>query len=173
MARRLTLSDILILVAATAAGFALARACMAHFGWGLAVERVAWWAQWTRLVSNVPLALTLAYFPLRLQGPRPSFRRVARQPGTVASCAVVLAVTLSALRLSADAVRRTPPLGTHNLFVSVVSHIVIAHSVAAAWMAMWLTVGWQPRRDWVDAMGRILGVFWLVSLAFLACLSFL
>jgi hypothetical protein len=163
MTRRVTLADGMIVVAALAAAFAGARACMAYFGWGSPHDRVGWWAGWVRLASVVALALTLAYFPLRLRPPRPSLRRVTRQPGTVACCAVVLAIVLSI----------PAGLQAQNLFVMVTSYVVIAHSVAAAWMAMILTVGWRPRQDWVDGMGWCLGGFWIASLIFLASLPFL
>jgi hypothetical protein len=102
MTRRVTLSDGMIIVAAIAAGLAGARACMEYFGWGSSPVRVGRWAGWTRLATVVALALTLAYFPLRLRRLRPSLRRVVRQPGTVACCAVVLAIVLSIPRAASD-----------------------------------------------------------------------
>ena len=82
----------------------------------------------------------------------------------MACCAVVLAIVLSI----------PAGLQAQNLFfVMVTNYVVIAHSVAAAWMAMILTVSWRPRQDWVDGMGQCLGGFWIVSLIFLASLPFL
>jgi hypothetical protein len=43
---------------------------------------------------------------------------------------------------------------------------------ASAWMTLTLTVGWLPGRDWVDTFGSLLGVFWIASLVFLACVAF-
>ena len=140
---------------------------MDYFGWGSSPNRVGWWAGWVRLASIVALALTLAYFPLRLRPPRPSLRRVTRQPGTVACCAVVLAVVLAIV------IGIPAGLQAHNLFNMATNYVVIAHSVAAAWMAMILTVGWRTRQDWVDAMGQYLGGFWIASSIFLASLWFL
>jgi hypothetical protein len=173
--RSLTLFDTMVLVAATAAGFALCRVCIDYFRWVSEESRVGWWANQTRLASNLVLMWTLAYFPLRLRQPRPPWRRVARQPGMVACCAIVLAVALSALRVLSTAMEpgRATALSGNNLFVMVVSHIVIAHSVAAAWMALVLATGWRPERSWIDRMGRALGTFWLVALAILSCLPYL
>jgi hypothetical protein len=64
-------------------------------------------------------------------------------------------------------VELSSPVGIQNLFVTVVSQLIIAHSIAAAWMARLLILGWQRPRDWVDGMGQLLGLLWIASLIFM------
>src|SRR5689334_15073498 len=70
--RRFNVGDAMILVAATAGGCALARACKVHFGWGLWDTDVYAFYERILLLSCLLIIWTVAYLPLRLRRPRPN-----------------------------------------------------------------------------------------------------
>jgi hypothetical protein len=160
--RRMTLFDVMILVAATAAGFATARACLNVMP-GL---RPAFAVRMTAVF--VALALTLTLIPLRLRRPRP--RRVGRDPGTVARCAVALALAFILIEMASHLsqpvpvrARAEPHYRVINLVFYLLRLDLYSPAVAGAWLALALSGRWRPARDWLDRAGRVLGVCWVIS----------
>jgi hypothetical protein len=164
--RRFTLQDVMILVAVTA--------------FAIAVARVAWEATirafqgdsrnqeraipdafgWFALIESVGL------IPLFLRRPRPPLRRVARQPGMVASVAVastfgVLAANELAVAVGAWLLSRPNFLQLHHVLWHLGSPIVIGPAVATCWLSLVLTWGWRPESNWPDRLGRFWGVVWV------------
>jgi hypothetical protein len=171
-----TILDGLILVAATAVGFALARAGYLSLGWGTRPDRIARLADGTRLASCLVLAWTMAFLPIRMRMPRPPWREVLRQPGLVACCAVCLSVvvgTITVVPLVVFASAKLDSFSVQNIAVSVMSNQSIAHAVAAAWMALAFSGVGRSDGGWVDRLGMALGTFWVLALAFLASLALL
>ena len=160
--RRMTLSDAMILVAVTAAGFATARTCLRVMpGWDPAFA--------TRMTAVfVALALTIALIPLRLRHPRP--RRPGRLPGMLACCAVALAMAfilaeqaMSWLKPATGPALVEPHYRTINLVFNLLRLDLYSPAVAGGWLALALSGRWRPVRDWLDRAGRALGVCWIVS----------
>ena len=111
---------------------------------------------------------TLTVLLLELLHFRPPLRRVARQPGFAACCAVAMAIALVGsmnFALTYNNYSPAAPLGVrvHDTLVSVLAfgHGQCGAAVAAVWLTLTLTCGWRPRPDWLDRAGRILGIFWI------------
>jgi hypothetical protein len=186
--RRFTLADAMILVAATALGIAISRegqrsvSSIILFLDGIGTPDpfarlkpvlsppargiVAW--------GPVLTCWALALLALRLRRPRPGRRRLFASPG-VAAC--FFAVLLVAFRTAesawtssltydvygADLVwssLQTPNL-PHALQDGSTS-ATVGFGVAALWIWMAVSGRWRPEPHWIDRMGRILGVTWLV-----------
>jgi hypothetical protein len=161
--RKLTLSDAMILIAVTAAAFATARACALH---AIPGSSPVFTVRMTTIF--VALSLTISLIPLRLRQPRP--RRLGRQPGTVACCAVALALVFilaeqasSWLRPVPGPAMAEPHYRTINLVFNLLRLDLYSPAVAGAWLALALSGRWRPERDWLDRAGRGLGVRWIVA----------
>jgi hypothetical protein len=116
----------------------------------------------------VPLAAvwTLALIQIRLIGPRPRFRALARQPGMVAAVSVGLATTLMGLPLVVGGLvfglksyhQSFPPVA---YFALELSHLFIAMAVLVSWMTLILGGRWRVERSWIDRLGRVAGTSWV------------
>lgn len=172
--RRFTLLDAMILIASTAAGLAGVRYYypdnFIDFGrssipWGI------WVINW--MVGSLPLFLawTLAFVVLRVRKPRPTIRRLSRQPGLVAGLAVSLILAGGTMTFA----------GVYVVDQSTFHHIkallyrggywggatriipfCFGPAVATAWMVLILGGRWRPEPSWIDRFGRLLGGFWVV-----------
>jgi hypothetical protein len=100
---KFTIFDAMIVVAATAMGFALLRSLLTEgflFRQESVITRTVYIAQCAnQLVFPFLTAWTFAFLVMRLRQPRPPLRRLARQPGMAACSAasLVLIVALSAI----------------------------------------------------------------------------
>jgi hypothetical protein len=111
---------------------------------------------------------TLALLLLELLHFRPPLRRLARQPGFAACCAVALVIVLvGSMNFAMLEHRPTPstPMSIkvhHYLELTLTfSHGQCGAAVASAWLTLALTGRWRPRPDWLDRAGRALGIFWI------------
>ena len=188
--RRFRLVDGMILVAATAMGFGLgewiARESGGFLSWsalfnllqelfGLCAGR-----NWAAVAYGtvlllflivwltIPLAAmwTLALIPMRLLGPRPRFRRLARQPGLVAAGAA--SVTFALIGLFALVALLEAEIGASEVVDSdgeIAAYLVpmlVGWAVAVAWMTLLIGRCWRAESSWIDRLGRIAGVCWIV-----------
>ncbi len=182
--RRFRLLDAMILVAATAAGCALSQSvCHALVGdlswetlpeiwnppyqssltgWDVLEERAILVAC---LTMPPVLIWTLALIPIRLVGPRPPFRRLARQPGIMAACATMMAIAFIGLQFVAG----LTVIGWDSTWDLVLGYSApfvptsIGLAVSVSWMTLLVVRRWCAEPSWVDRLGRALGVFWIVS----------
>jgi hypothetical protein len=179
----MTLRDMTLLV--VAAAFALA-------GFQFGVTRVfAGWLDYSRwpgwiarpsprvvlyMMSDataplIPLAggLTGLLLVLRMVPPRPSRRRIARQPGMAACLAALL--TLVWVGLAAGVFRVIvaffPAASFDDLWF--VQHLVVEHvfplvgvAVASSWCQLILSGRWTRPADWIDRAGRGVGILWIM-----------
>lgn len=180
--RRLTMLDLMLMVAAAALALA---------GFQFAVTHVfpGWldYSRWPRWIGNptprailymlsdataplIPLAgaWTGLLLVLRMLPPRPPWRRIWRQPGMVACLAASFAITWAGAAAGLL-------LGIGRLFLTfqhdgltfaqswMVGHVfpLAGVAVASAWMPMRLSRRWPPPADWIDRAGRIVGVLWM------------
>ena len=164
--RRFTLADAMILVAATAVGVAVARAYYVA-RMGVVAE---FWAppisMYFGYATPLLISWSVALLVIRLRRPRPRPRRIFRQPGTVACCAVAFVVVARPVFMIADGViglisRDPNPFGLVNLHNFLYFFAGDGLGVAAAWMALAIAGCWKPEAEWIDRTGRALGACWI------------
>lgn len=202
--RRFSISDGLILIAAVALGLAGVRGwqnpswCSYQIGFypgpgaPASFDRVFVYQLSVGISWTIPfaMALSLAMLAIRLRRPRPSLRRVVRQPGTIA-CAAALAAILfrlleesfcwvlgyltrpqSAVHLPSPPFVRFDNPGFHpppaqwfrngvlETFPILVSPS-LALAIAAGWIVLRTSGRWRPATGWIDRSSRLLGWYWI------------
>jgi hypothetical protein len=212
-ARVPTILDAIVLVAAAAVALALARgwenphwaALPPTLGFGPQQPStgrwihhvISTWISWT-----IPFAMTLtaALLILRFRSPRPRWRQIARQPGTVACAAALFAMSarmgqealiyaLGYMTLPSAAIRLpSPPFVRfenvawrqpwgqviHGIVLEIFPFLVapsVGIAVIVAWAVLWANGRWRPERSWIDRLGRLLGIYWIVLALAIALLS--
>lgn len=173
-ARKLTILDAMILVAAVACGMAMTRTFHPSSDVWLA-DPNNWFGRITndpvKAIVVVPFLMTFtpAVLMIRMRRPRPRFRRLMRQPGMVASCAAAVPIAVSLLRL---AHREWPGDSSAALNGIINSDPLFADCaldagvwILAAWLVLWLSGFRRPERSRIDRVGRFVGAGWIVVLA--------
>jgi hypothetical protein len=163
--RRITIFDVMALVAVTAVSIVGARYMLS-----LMDLPPGWWGVSALTGSSAAvLTATLALIPLRLCHPRPHGEHLWRQPGWLACIAVALTLGISLaqqlLEVGFILIRLGPSrLDLTSLFRSLMlglpSKAVFA--VAAAWTTLGLVCGWESEKGWIDRLGRLFGLYWIV-----------
>ncbi len=164
--RRPATLDVAVLIAATAAGLAWARATMD------AMYRALRWAppfpysrtMWDTGASCLFVAWTLALLALRLAPPRPPSRRLVRQPGTIACAAAVAALALQGA-WDLKPILLDPPRGAAFIWTvqSILSPYTIAFAVAGSWLALAIAGRWRPEPSLIDRAGRFVAACWMIA----------
>jgi hypothetical protein len=165
-ARAFTVGDAMILVVALSLWFGLARGGFV-FLWNyirtvplsqfrtlvveLAIVRTA-----NTLLLNLLFFLLPAFLILRLKRPRPPLQSLIRQPG-FAACGAVIAVVIAFLLLAL-----LIPSGVAGEGVEIGSQVLSIAAVPFAWSTLIATHRWNPEPSWIDRMGRVLGVLWMI-----------
>lgn len=161
MRRGFTLADGMIYIAATAIGLSITR-------------------EWNNLPAGslhqialgLPLLATwsVATFLVCLRKPRPDLRRLGRQPGAVA-CAiatvflVVFVILVPTIGPVPGSQRRfylggaTAPWWVGFLYRDSVA---IGAAIAGAWLSRAFAGLRRPDPSWIDRLGRLLGVVWVL-----------
>jgi hypothetical protein len=155
--RKITILDGMILVAATAAGLAVARLDLDYYGRS---PLTAWvWA--VGPASCLFAAWSVALLGLRLRQPRPRLIQLARQPGFVACVVTVVAMGVGSawalLKLRSLDVSWMP---FHLYWTDAV--FWVRQAVAGAWLALIIGRLWRPKPSWIDRSGRLVGAYWVV-----------
>jgi hypothetical protein len=171
--RRFTLLDGMILVAATAVGYAAFQSLSHLIGIGDILEALREMvasgaigeliALLTLIALPVMVSWTLVLIPLRLIGTRPRWRRLARQPGLVACLAVATALGFLAMIAGVALLE----IGRDNLagFEDVAIFLpppFLGLAVLASWVTLVAGRRWRPEPSWVDRLGRALGLLWIL-----------
>jgi hypothetical protein len=122
------------------------------------------------------VAWTFGLLLLRLRNPRPRLVRMARQPSFVAECAVLMALAVTVgelagwrvagcglgkfavLALRGQAFREMLDNGLS--FDETIKQIAAA--VGSVWGVMFLGRALRPEKSWIDRLGRVVGVLWMV-----------
>jgi hypothetical protein len=175
--REMTLFDGMVLVGAAAVGFRLVgmsqvRAVLeqgyylkAYYNYGVAFGY---------LVYPVWLCWTFAALAIRLRSPRPRFRRLARQPGFVATFSVSIGalISLALFLLRANKIGSGPgnPIPT-MYFLRLPFDLFWL--IFGAWLAQILNRKWRSEASAIDRFGRLLGFGWIAFFLFEAFWSFL
>jgi hypothetical protein len=183
--RRMSLLDAILIVGSAAVGLGLFE--LSHRtlfkGWIWVADRgfpdIRTWSTLEALVtcSDITVFLLPVVIPwtfllivFRMRSPRPSWRRIWRQPG-MAAClvavfawlwtvvALLLAVNVSHLALA----RRTiTPADWAQKYLSDELFMYVGLAVAAVWIVQYMSGRWRRSADWIDTMGRVVGVLWIV-----------
>ena len=167
-ARRFTIADVMILIVAAALATVLARDYFTSLYVvykGKSVDRPIALAE--GLSTCVASAILLALIPIRLRRPRPGLRRLARQPGFVASCAVAAALAagvaqgLILISFRTWGYKRGPwpfqqlwAIGAEKCFFAI----------AGAWLLLALSGRWRAEPGWIDRLGRLMGAVWIFGI---------
>lgn len=170
--RRLTLTDLAILIAAFAfglIGLRVVREERAALPSYVFSPSEAWQIDACPFLISACLALLIA----GLIGPRPTLRLWARQPGTLA-CLMIFGYFL--LRAAQVAVLHQIVIIFEDVGTYLVGlPIVMTDSwsggmlVASSWVALALARRWRPEPNWIDRAGRMLGVIAIIgAIVFLA-----
>jgi hypothetical protein len=185
--RRFRLLDAMILIAATgvACGLMLGieRVTQGQVSWST-VSELASGAQgqleaWKLVVTTVFLVVllampfaamwTLAIIPLRFTGPRPRFRRLARQPGINAAFSACVALVLAGVEAGVTLWLDGNEF-TYFFLLAIPTYPALA--VLIAWMTLLVGGRWRAEPSWVDRLGRALGVYWIVEGIFVTSVVF-
>ncbi len=169
--RRFTVLDEMILVVLFAAGIVVTGAFwesdLRQFTSFRPAQLWGWevldWAPFF-LLGLFPRYIALAMpalFVMRLRRPRPSLRKLSRQPGCVA-CAAGSAALLAGglLVLSWTLFREDPRMRLEAPSWPAVESYVAA-AVLAAWAALLLGGRWRSEPTWIDRAGRVCGTYWV------------
>jgi hypothetical protein len=182
--RRLTIADVMILIAALAMAWLVLRQWPGPRSFGLppALRRTpytvspalraaaaAWrWTLWSGLLAAVATGTVLV---LRVLPPRPRWPRLACRPGftaaLAASCAALAVFTPALAREHVDEATRRWTDGPGPLAHAVERTVAdaplsIGASVAAVWLVQRIGGRWHPERGTLDRAGRVLGCYWIV-----------
>ena len=168
--RPFTLADAMTLIAATAVALPLLKAFFAvWFPTPSPLDRGQRLAVFVGVCSIVLGVLTPAILAIRLAKPRPSWRRVRRQPGFVA-CGVVLAWGLYEVVLYVTSSLIHPMADFRLIRFAEGLPQWFGPAVAAAWVGLAISGNFRPEPGWVDRAGRAVAAGWLALYALrLAC----
>jgi hypothetical protein len=129
------------------------------------------------LTMPLVAALSLALILIRLTGPRPRFRRLARQPGLMALCASGVAMALIGLQLVVmvlqDFAFAGEGIGWEEIW-AIPAWLIEEEKAAPltscggiAVLVSWITLlagrQWRAKPTWADRLGRALGFCWILA----------
>ena len=173
--RRPAVFDLVVAVAATAATIGMYRWLYPPLG-SWPIWRMHLWSQaevvlfvtamidftWPCLLVGTP-----AFAAIRLYGERPRRARLMCQPGAVACLtALAYAATIGLVNwpIRAAAFLQAPgPSDRSELTFAICrSNTGVGYAVVAAWLVLALGGRWRPERGWIDRLGRLLGIGWVV-----------
>jgi hypothetical protein len=180
--RKLTLLDVMILIAGMALGMGLTRLLSStdlvrsfdphgplklRWGESWTAEDWAHWAYETvgsRFEYLMPLfaALTASLLVLRMRSPRPRRARLFRQPGFVASVASLFGIAVWVPQLTIHAVGTSHESVGLSLLV-----LAAATAVGSSWMALIFGGRWRAEPEWIDRLGRLFGAIWIAPIPYL------
>ncbi len=178
--RRFTILELLFLIAAIAVGFAWSGYYQRYVNWegfGEPTRKnqvfwagVAMTANWVWGMPSFLTVVTIAVLILRLrERPRKRLRDLARLPGTVASGAAMLAVSLDILHEDVDTIIhifREYDDGNWSFwqltFLGYSGHDA-GQAVIVAWALLAASGRWRREPGWLDGVGIAIGALWIIQ----------
>jgi hypothetical protein len=162
--RKFTLLDAMILVGGVAIGFAGCRTEIVEFGFP--DERRL--AAIHRLSGKFLMLASILVLAWRLRRPRPSIRRIGRQPGAAACLSIIMFdLFYSVHYLISDALegqyiwKPGYHYGRLLWFTLLSFEYECGHVVAVVWIIFALGRIGRPEAGWIDRSGRIVGWLWI------------
>ena len=177
--RPFLMSDAMIVIAATAVGFAEARSVLPE------MARASFWVVTIVLMISLLPAWSIALAAIRLREPTSSWEPLSREPGWIAC--MVGGIPSAILQLVCVVLTLAGLPGSSPMYALGMGTLLGSFSVSAVWTTMRIDHGWKPAPGWVDRWGIALGFLWvsilaipflgslifilyLVSVAFLSCI---
>jgi hypothetical protein len=183
--RRMTLLDAVLLVGSAAIGlglFELAHRTLFKGQIWLADNGVPNFKTWSTMevlvlcsdiaAFSLPVVVpwTFLLIALRMRQPRPAWRRAWQQPGMAACLAAIVGwlwtVLPLLLAMNAGQVARSTRSITleewANKYLGDELFMYVGAAVGATWLVQYMSGRWRKPADWIDVMGRIVGVMWIV-----------
>jgi hypothetical protein len=116
------------------------------------------------------MTLTMAVLLMNLRPPRPRWRRMARQPGMAACCTATVPIIVALIgftywRLTLEPNTRLFCEDWRGDSLFGYCGYTAGLWVLAAWLTLALSGRWRAERSGIDALGRLVGVVWLLILA--------
>ncbi len=150
--RRFTLADGMILVVGAAVGFALIR----HSETQLMRSGML---AFIRYGSGVSLGLSSAHLGLRLRGPREPWKLVTRQPGAAVGLVALTLLALDTLMIFMPTL--LVPWRRQQVFPLDDLGAVIGSAMVGIWALAIASGSIERRVDWVEWLGRAIGLGWI------------
>ena len=183
--RKMTLLDATLLVGSAAIGMGMFQYAYRGLfqGWIWILERgLPDNTNWTAVdvvvtcsdltVFLIPMVApwTVLLIVLRMRSPRSSWRRTWRQPGMAACLAALFGWCWSVLGLVlaldvayvAQTRRSITLVEWAQKYLSEEVFKYVGLAVAATWIVLFFSGRWRRSADWIDRMGRVVGVLWIV-----------
>lgn len=178
--RRFNLGDLAIIIAGMAfycAAIRWAWGASGDIGWTFYTpastlrSHLSILQSWYQLIEFGWLALTLCLTLMRLRHPRPRRRRLMRQPGWIAcfsgGIAGLVAHGIDRFNELADQLLRRY-LTTQSPMIYLIETDLPTYLAGTAVLISWLILAlggrWRGEPTWIDRVGRIAGIGWLVLL---------
>jgi hypothetical protein len=188
LSRRFTLLDAMLLVVAAAVGLTLARVTLpdqtsiktpptpvapaypagVHSLPALIKLREILGSAVTASATVSPsiMAFTIAVLFLRFRKPRPRSRLIFRHPGAMGCSAAFLALLIAILALTPTTLQSLGKPNFHGWMFNV--WLIISRgagmAVAGAWLTLAMSGQWRAAGDWIERMGQVLSVAWMLAL---------
>jgi hypothetical protein len=182
--RRMSLLEAILMVGSAAVGFGLFELSHRTLFKGLiwiadsGFPNIQSWSTLEALVtcSDITVFLLPVIIPwtfllilLRMRSPRPSWRRIWRQPGMAACLVAVFAWLWTAVALLlamnvehiARARRVITPADWAQKYLSDEVFMYVGLAVAAVWVVQYSSGRWRRSADWIDMLGRVVGALWV------------
>ncbi len=180
--RKFTVFDAMVLIGATALGLGWTRATFdgdwadltAHGEIEPDFLVVALW-NWSDLTVPYLTLLTITLTLLWLRSPRAAIRKLSRYPGAVACAAVTASVIVTVAFDLLFYLMVSSLSGGHGKwffwFHGLLSHIKDdlsryarprGEAIAVCWVILWMTRRWRAQATWLDRLGRLVAVIWLI-----------
>lgn len=104
--------------------------------------------------------VTAAWLFIRLRRPHPGWRRLGRQPGFIACAVATAAMAIEAAWIGALLAIGSRFIHVSTIFVGYAQEVSFA--VAGGWIALAISGRWRTEPGWIDRMGRIIGIVWIL-----------
>jgi hypothetical protein len=155
----MTVVDGLALIAATAIGLALIRA-QPPYATPPSPLRTENWIYNRASCPVATWSATLALLAMR--PPRPTLRRLTRQPGVTAGIVCLGIVAVSTV-ISLSRIDLNAPFSGLQRFDIIWGGVMfrIAYASVGSWVALALSGLWRPAPTWTDRLGRLAGCYWV------------
>jgi hypothetical protein len=170
--RRLKIADLMVLVAAIAAGIVLVTQFLSDTHSLPSVERVWGWDQLEELYASLLMlvALTLGLAVTWIGRLRRPVRPFSQTPGAVACLLASLVIIAVALHLAANYATESSSVNRQSVFWriqywrAIIGHppTAIGLLILAVWNLLLMSGRWAAEPTWIDRTSRALGLCWIV-----------